>query len=142
MELIVISDVYGDEEVLDQLVYQLEGDNRITLVAGDIGIYRKWTDDLERYYKHATKVLEKLLSFSQRVYYIPGDTDTETLEIENDEIINVDKRFKIIDREFKIAILGLGGAPTCGLRNPNLFGYTWDEGEEFTQNELEKILKI
>ncbi|KXB04751.1 hypothetical protein AKJ49_01755 [candidate division MSBL1 archaeon SCGC-AAA382A03] len=142
MELMVISDVYGDEEILDQLMYQLEGDDRITLVAGDIGIYQKWTDDLKRYHKHVTKVLEKLLSFSQRVYYIPGDTDAETVEIENDEIINVDKKFEIIDGESKIAIFGLGGAPARGLRNPNLFGYTWDEGKGSAWNELEKILKI
>ncbi|KXA92636.1 hypothetical protein AKJ64_02620 [candidate division MSBL1 archaeon SCGC-AAA259E17] len=67
MELLVISDIYGDEELLDQLIYQMNGDDRISLVAGDIGIYRKWTDDLERYRNHTTKVLEKLLSFSQSV---------------------------------------------------------------------------
>lgn len=142
MKILAISDIYGDDEIINQLAQHIEDEDRITLVAGDIGIYHSWADDLERYHRHVTKIFEKISSFSKRVYYVPGDTDDKSLRIDQEKVVNCDKNYEVIKGSMRVGILGLGGAPTHSVKESHGFNYTWDEGEKIIRESLERTLKI
>ncbi|MFQ6121239.1 MAG: hypothetical protein ACE5KE_15285, partial [Methanosarcinales archaeon] len=111
MEILVISDIYGNIEILKELIIKLLGkkNDRIAIIAGDIGIYNL---DKEEYLAKVERIFSLLLNISKYVCYVPGDSDLKDLSSKNPRVINLDIRYSILKNgNIKIGMLGLGGAP-------------------------------
>lgn len=141
MQIIAISDIYGDEEIVEELVDRIKSRNneRIVIVAGDIGLYDKKEEN--DYLERVRRIFYMLLSVCKSVFYVPGDTDMKTLEIDDERIINLDRHYYIAEvGNMKIGLFGLGGASKHSVRER--FPYLWDERINIVQEDLFKALKI
>jgi Icc-related predicted phosphoesterase len=141
MQIIAISDIYGDEEIVEELIDRIKSrsNERIVIVAGDIGLYdkREENDYLER----VRRIFYMLLSVCKSVFYVPGDTDLKTLEIDDERIINLDRQYYIAEMgNMKIGLFGLGGAPKHSVRES--FPYLWDERINVVHEDTLKTLKM
>lgn len=120
----------------------MEGQDRYSLVLGDLDIHRGWLEDTERYSQKVEEILDKIARFSTKVFYVPGDTDIESIDIDSKRVVNLDKDYTIIEGSKRVGLIGLGGAPKRSVRTPGHFNYLWNEGDSFVQEELYKKLKI
>ena len=137
MDLIAISDIYGDVEMVKELLRRLEGarEQRVIVVAGDIGITSE--------YQERHKILSMLAENAKYVLYVAGDTDPKDMKIDVPNVINLDGRgFFIEINDIKLGFIGLGGAPRHSVRKdeplPNLF----DESIQIVRDRLLRSLRI
>lgn len=142
LDLIAISDIYADIDVLSHLVSmwgERERENRVTIVAGDIGIKsasRHYVQDIH----HAFSLLSKV---SRYLLYIPGDSDDKELEVNLPNAINLDRKNCILEfQDVKVGFLGLGGAPAHSVRADEPLPYLWDESIPIIAEGLKTELKI
>ena len=142
LELIAISDLYGDERVLRELLPVLnktEKDNRIAIVAGDIALNAVSPG----YYNEVKKILLSLAEYMAHVFYVPGDSDAHDLNFSADNVTNLDKRHYLLKSgNLKIGLIGLGGAPKHSVRVGEPLTYLWDENIQVVADGLKSELKI
>lgn len=141
MQIIAISDIYGDEEIVEELIDRIKSrsNERIVIVAGDIGLYDKREEN--DYLDRVKRIFYLFLGACKFVFYVPGDTDLKNLEIDDERIINLDRQYYIADVEnMKIGLFGLGGAPKHSVRER--FPYLWDERINIVHEDILKTLKI
>lgn len=130
LEILAISGIYIDEEkVLEELVDHLNGRNRVSIVAGDLGVLV--APKREKYRERVRTLLKKLLSISKKVLFIPGEMDSSELGINHPDIVNIDGNSCMISLDIKVGFFGLGGAPARSLVAEGVgegaSPYIWDE---------------
>jgi Icc-related predicted phosphoesterase len=137
MDIIALSDIYGDIDTLEEFVRTLNirKDKTIFIIAGDIGI------TLNQY------VYQKVFSFlaynAKYVLYILGDVDPKNLNINIPNVINLDRsNFSIEIDGIRLGFLGLGGAPKHSIREDEPLQNTYDESIPIVKDEILTSLKI
>ena len=142
LELIAISDIYGDffrTKGLVSMLGQLESEDRILIIAGDISIKTA----SERREKDALTALSMLSTLGRNLFYLPGDSDNKKFKTTIKNAKNLDRKNYIVDDgKVKIGLLGLGGAPTHSVRSHEPLPYLWDEGIPIVAEGLLTELKI
>lgn len=134
MDLIAFSDVYGDFDVLKELTVRLGGDERIFIVAGDIGV----TLNHQQYFK----IFSLLSNSSKHVLYVPGDTDIKDLNINLPNVINLDRNSLLLEIDgVKLGFLGLGGAPKHSVRESESLPNIYDESIQMVRDDVLISLK-
>jgi len=115
-----------------------ERENRVTVIAGDIGI-----KSAKNYTESARQVFTSLLRVNKYVLYVPGDSDEKQLQVDMPGVINLDgKSYVLKFEDIKVGFLGLGGAPKHSIRVDEPLPYVWDENIQIIATELETVLKI
>jgi len=139
LELIAISDIYADILRVKGLVSILGSsgaENRIIIVAGDIGIKTASENQVK-------DALSMLSTICKHLFYLPGDSDEQEFEVTIPNAKNLDKRNYILEaNEIKVGLLGLGGAPTHSTRSDEPLPYLWDESTPIVAEGLSTELKI
>jgi Icc-related predicted phosphoesterase len=139
LDLIAISDIYGDISLAKGLVSMLgrsESENRIIVIAGDMSIKTAPERDVEG-------TLSLLSAVCKHLFYLPGDADTKEFETSLPNAKNLDKRNCIAEiGGVKVGLLGLGGAPTQSVRSEEPLPYLWDENIPVVGEGLSTELKI
>ena len=142
MELVAISDIYGEYNIVESLLSHLDmrpTTQRIIVIAGDLGLH----PDSKQYHKNLKRILDAFSEFSELVLYVPGDTDSKDLNIEGTNIINLDSTYKVVDiGELTLGFFGLGGAVRGSVREGEPTPYLWDENIPLVRDELIMELKI
>ena len=110
MKFIVISDIHGDVDTLDEFlaILQKDPERKILLIAGDLG-------DISGMTKKINKVFEK-------VYFVPGNDDPPNISFYGFQ--NIDKEMVVLNRE--MILIGLGGSPPAGIRSL----YNWSDEDK------------
>jgi len=128
MELIAISDIYGDSKIVGELASRLDNklcEDRIIIIAGDVA--NKLSS--ATYEKDANEVFSILRDHSAYVLFIPGDTDDKDLHGGFDNVISLDRSsFSVEIGGVRLGFIGFGGAPRQSLRKNERTSYVWDEG--------------
>jgi predicted phosphodiesterase len=123
MDLIALSDIYGDISTLKDFVRTLnskEKEKRIFIVAGDISFTRNQQEYNE--------IFSLLSRNSKYVLYVPGDADIKDLNINLPNVINLDRNnFSLEISDIRLGFLGLGGAPKHSIREDEILPNTYDE---------------
>lgn len=142
MNLIAISDIYSDIDMIQDLISILDksnDDKPTIIIAGDIGIRTK----SKHYSRDVNNIISSLSKICKHLFYLPGDSDEKQLEITTPNAKNLDRQNYVIeDGEVKVGLLGLGGAPTHSLRSTELSPYLWDENLPTTYESIKTELKI
>lgn len=142
LELVAISDIYGEYNIVESLLSHLDmrpTTQRIIVIAGDLGLH----PDSKQYHKNLKRILDAFSEFSELVLYVPGDTDSKDLNIEGTNIINLDSTYKVVDiGELTLGFFGLGGAVRGSVREGEPTPYLWDENIPLVRDELIMELKI
>ena len=120
MRILAVSDIYGNEYVVDELCKKF---NKLQIdavvVAGGISYLGE---------NNAQDILEQLLDIASIVLFVPGGTDNKDIKIENNNLINLDNdNFLFESKAKKIGFLGLGGVPNRSLKRNDEFPYRWNE---------------
>jgi len=116
-----------------------EKENRITIIAGDIGI----KSATKNYIQDIRQVFRLLLKVNKYLLYVPGDSDEKQLQVDMPSVINLDRKSYVLKFEdIKVGFLGLGGAPKHSVRVDEPLPYLWDENIPIIATELETELKI
>jgi len=139
LELIAISDIYGDILRVGGLISALGHigiENRIIVVAGDSNI-----EKVPR--KSVTDSITMLSEACKHLFYIPGDSDPKEFEVNLPNAKNLDRKNYIVQNgEIKIGLIGLGGAPTSSIRTGQSLPNLWDESIPIVAEQLSTELKI
>jgi len=139
LDLIAISDIYGDISLAKGLVSMLgrsQSENRIIVIAGDMDIKTAPERDVQG-------TLSLLSAVCKYLFYLPGDADTKEFETTLPNAKNLDKRNCIVEiGGVKVGLLGLGGAPTQSVRSDESLPYLWDESIPVVAEGLSTELKI
>lgn len=128
MELIAISDIYGDPKIVAELASRLDDElreDRIIVIAGDVANKLGSTT----YQKDANEIFSILREHAAYVLFILGDTDDKDLHASFDNVISIDRSsFSVEIGGVRLGFLGFGGAPRQSLRENEPTSYVWDEG--------------
>jgi Icc-related predicted phosphoesterase len=142
LELVAISDIYGDYKLVKNLLTHLKrrpSTQRIIVVAGDLGLH----PDTASYRRDVEQILDACSEFSELVIYVPGDTDSKELNIQKANIFNVNKSYKVTKvGDWTFGFFGLGGAVRDSVREKEPTPYLWEENVPLVRNELTTELKI
>jgi Icc-related predicted phosphoesterase len=138
MDLIALSDIYGDISTLKDFVRTLnskEKEKRIFIVAGDISFTRNQQEYNE--------IFSLLSRNSKYVLYVPGDADIKDLNINLPNVINLDRNnFTLEISDIRLGFLGLGGAPKHSIREDEILPNTYDESIQIVKDEILTRLRI
>jgi Icc-related predicted phosphoesterase len=138
MDLIALSDIYGDISTLKDFVRTLnskEKEKRIFIVAGDISFTRNQQEYNE--------IFSLLSRNSKYVLYVPGDADIKDLNINLPNVINLDRNnFSLEISDIRLGFLGLGGAPKHSIREDEILPNTYDESIPIVKDGILTRLKI
>jgi Icc-related predicted phosphoesterase len=138
MDLIALSDIYGDIRTLKDFVRTLnskEKEKRIFIVAGDISFTRNQQEYNE--------IFSLLSRNSKYVLYVPGDADIKDLNINLPNVINLDRNnFTLEISDIRLGFLGLGGAPKHSIREDEILPNTYDESIPIVKDGILNRLKI
>jgi Icc-related predicted phosphoesterase len=138
MDLIALSDIYGDIRTLKDFVRTLnskEKEKRIFIVAGDISFTRNQQEYNE--------IFSLLSCNSKYVLYVPGDADIKDLNINLPNVINLDRNnFSLEISDIRLGFLGLGGAPKHSIREDEILPNTYDESIPIVKDGILTRLKI
>jgi len=141
LELIAISDIYGDIDLVKQLAERLPSNvvgQRVIVVAGDIGVSVDLT-----YSETVTRIFQILKGKAQHVLFVPGETDSNEMSIQLSNVTNLDKQSLVINVDgMRLGFIGLGGAPKHSVREGERFPYLWDENIEIVRQGLATSLKM
>jgi Icc-related predicted phosphoesterase len=139
LELIAISDIYGDilrVKALTSLLGQAGSENRIIVIAGDLSR----GDASEKSVKDSMKILSEACRY---LFYVPGDSDPKDFEIGLPNAINLDKKnYLLRNSDISIGFIGLGGAPSSSVRTGEFLPNLWDESIPIVTEQLSTELKI
>jgi len=139
LELIAISDIYGDILRVGGLISALEptaSENRIIVVAGDISIEKVSQ-------KSVTDSMTMLSEACKHLFYVPGDSDPKDFEAALPNAKNLDRKNCIVQNgDIKIGLIGLGGAPNSSVRTGESLPNLWDESIPIVGEQLSTELKI
>ena len=128
MELIAISDIYGDSKIVGELASRFDNklrEERIIVIAGDVA--NKLGS--ATYQKDAKEIFSILREHAAYVLFIPGDTDDRELHAGFDNVISLDKSsFSMKIGGVRLGFIGFGGAPRQSLRENELTSNVWNEG--------------
>ena len=145
MNLIIISDINENQEIVQELKEQIKleklGRDNIILITGGLGFYSSERE--KNYLDNIKKCLKELLEISSNIVYVTGDTDKKDLDLQMSSVTNVhDNHIVLNTSSGKIGIFGYGGAPNFSIRKNNLkyFPNLWDE--KLIGDEIKKSLKI
>ena len=144
MRFLVLSDIYGETDIIKELVSKVKektDEKIVTIIAGDLGLY---TGSGEKEYNiNVNEILSSLSEISKHIFYVPGEYDIKKPLFNNPNVINIDKQHHVLeDNDVKIGFIGLGGAPKHSVRKDEQATYTWDERIEIVYEDLSKNLKI
>jgi len=138
MDLIALSDIYGDISTLKDFVRTLnskEKEKRIFIVAGDISFTRNQQEYNE--------IFSLLSRNSKYVLYVPGDADIKDLNINLPNVINLDRNnFTLEISDIRLGFLGLGGAPKHSIREDEILPNTYDESIPIVKDGILTRLRI
>jgi Icc-related predicted phosphoesterase len=127
MELIAISDIYGNPKIVGELASRLDNklrEERIIVIAGDVA--NKLGS--ATYQKDVNEIFSVLREHAAHVLFIPGDTDDEDLRTGFDNVISLDRSsFSVEIGGVRLGFIGFGGAPRQSLRENEPTSYVWDE---------------
>ena len=139
MELIAISDIYGDilrVKALTSILGQTGSENRIIVIAGDLSR----GDASEKLVKDSMEILSEACRY---LFYVPGDSDPKEFEIGLPNAINLDKKnYLLRSSDISIGLIGLGGAPSSSVRTGEFLPNLWDESIPIVTEQLSTELKI
>ena len=126
MRFLVLSDIYGETDIIKELVYKVKektDEKIVTIIAGDLGLY---TGSGEKEYNiNVNEILSSLSEISKNIFYIPGEYDIKKSLFNNPNVINIDKQHHVLeDNDVKIGFIGLGGAPKHSVRKDEQATYT------------------
>lgn len=142
LELVAVSDIYGDYNIVESLLSHLKrrpSTRRIIAIAGDLGLH----PDSASYLRNVEQILNICSEFAELVVYIPGDTDSRDLNIRKANIFNVNKSYKVVDvGDWTYGFFGLGGAVSNSVREREPTPYLWDENVPIVRDGLTTELKI
>lgn len=142
MEILAISDLYGEYNILENLLFHVQrrpSTNRITIIAGDLGLH----PERDQYEHNIERIFDILSEISELIVYVPGDTDSKDLNVQRHNIINVDRSYKMVNIEnISLGIFGLGGAVKNSVREGEPTPYLWDENIPLVKDGLTTELKI
>jgi Icc-related predicted phosphoesterase len=138
MDLIALSDIYGDIDALKDFVKTLdtrEKDRRVFILAGDIGFTLNQQEYLQ--------IFSLLAHSSNYILYVPGDADIKNLNINLPNVINLDRNsFPLEIDGIRLGFLGLGGAPKHSVREDEPLPNTYDESNPILKDGILTSLKI
>jgi Icc-related predicted phosphoesterase len=138
MDLIALSDIYGDIDALREFVKMLdigEKERRVFILAGDIG----FTLNQHEY----QQIFSLLAQSSDYVLYVPGDTDIKNLNSDLPNVINLDRNgFSVAIEGIRLGFIGLGGAPKHSIREDEPLPNTYDESIPIVKDGILTRLKI
>jgi len=140
MDLIAISDIYGNQEVLKDLLSKISGscENRVIIIAGDIDVKAS-----HGYSQSVDKIFSRLSKECEYVLYIPGDSDSKDLVSGFSNVINIDERNHVVEMDgVKVGFFGLGGAPEHSVRPDEPLTYLWNENIPIIRQGLMTNLRI
>ena len=142
MDLIAVSDIYGDVRIVREFLSRISDskkDDRVIVVVGDIDIKAYSTN----YFRNVNRILKLLSKNCKVLFYVPGDSDAKKLIVTGQNIVNIDiNNFIVKVNDMKIGLLGLGGAPSHSIREKKFFTYLWDENIPIVREGLMRDLKI
>jgi len=142
LELVAVSDIYGDLKIAESLLTHLERrptTQRVIVVAGDLGLQ----SHSEQYQSNVERILGLFSESVEFVFYVPGDTDSKDLNIKGTNIINVDSSYKVVNiGDLTLGFFGLGGAVRGSVREGEPTPYLWDENIPLVRDERIMELKI
>lgn len=142
LEILAISDLYGEYNILENLLFHVQrrlSTNRITIIAGDLGLH----PERAQYQYDIERIFDILSEISELIIYVPGDTDSKNLNIQRHNVVNVDRSYKVINIEnMSLGIFGLGGAVKNSVREGEPTPYLWDENIPLVKDGLTTELKI
>lgn len=145
MNLIIISDIYENLDLIDELVNEIElkkiGKDNIVLIAGDLGSFS--TKREQTYTENLKKFIRKLLDVSSHVLFVPGECDKKTLDLQMSSVINLHNNYFTLNTDKgKLGFLGYGGAPIHSIKQKQrrFFSNLWDE--KLINDDITKTLKL
>jgi len=131
--------MYGDILRVGGLISTLvktASENRIIVVAGDIGIEKVPQ-------KSVIDSMTMLSESCRHLFYLPGDSDPKEFEVALPNAKNLDRKNYIVQNDdLKIGLIGLGGAPTSSARTGETLPNLWDESIPIVAEQLATELKI
>lgn len=111
------------------------------MVLGDSDIRKAITQN--EYIETVGKFLSALKDVSKHVVYVPCEVDDPKQIIELDNVLNIDKRSKLlVVNNLRIGFLGLGGAPRHSIRRNEPTIYLWNENVPLIYEDILKTLRI
>ena len=138
MNIVAISDIYSDMNVIQEFIQFINQPLDVIILAGDTGI----RTTSAHYEQDINKILTLLSKISKQVFFVSGDSDAKEFKIALPNVKNLDRQSYVIDDgELKIGLLGLGGAPTHSVRSMDLSPYLWDENVPIVKESLMMELK-
>ena len=145
MNLIIISDIHEDKELIGELKDKIKseklGKDNLILIAGGLGYYSIQRE--KNYIEKVKECLKDLLEISSNIIYVTGDTDKKELDLQMSSVTNVHDNHLVLNTSSgKIGIFGYGGAPKFSVRKDQLKYYPnlWDE--KIMMDDIKKSLKI
>lgn len=145
MNLIIISDIYENIDLIDELVNEIElkrlGKDNITLIAGDLGSYSSKRE--QTYTDNLKKFIKKLLGVSSHVLFVSGECDKKNLDLQMSCVVNLHNNYFTLNTDKgKIGFLGYGGAPIHSIKQKQrrYFSNLWDE--KLVNDDILKALKL
>ena len=145
MNLIIISDIYENLDLIDELVNEIElkkiGKDNIILIAGDLGSFS--TKREQTYIENLKKFIKKLLEVSSHVLFVTGECDKKNLDLQMSSVVNLHNNYFTINTDKgKIGFLGYGGAPIHSIKQKQrrYFSNLWDE--KLVNDDITKSLKL
>ena len=116
MQIIAVSDIYGDFDSVETLIGKLNDQhvsNRIIIIAGDIGFAK----DDGNYEKNVDQILKYFASVAALVVFIPGDSDKREIVSSHKNILNVDgQNYITMIGGITVGIFGQIGRASCRER--------------------------
>ncbi len=120
MKILAISDIYGNMDLINDLRRKYSSENfDAIIVAGGICDEKK---------NNVHKIFSLLASLGEKILFVPGGSDQKEININQENIINIDGNFEIIEKNgLKIGFFGLGGVPERSIKKKRQYPYKWNE---------------
>jgi len=121
MRILALSDIYGNFDLIDDLRRKFSDEKYdAIIVAGGISDVKN---------NNIRKVLTLLANLGEKILFVPGGNDQKEAGINQENIINIDGNFDIIEKNgIKVGFFGLGGVPDRSIKKKRQYPYRWNEG--------------
>ena len=131
IKILALSDIYGDIEIVKELVEAYNRDFDVCVIAGGIN---KPKEDKSK------EIFEELLEISEKLLFVNGGTDIINTK-ENNKIHNLETEPLILNKDnLKIGFLGIGGVPDRSIKRKSEYPNTWNEA--LWSNNLMRKLSV
>lgn len=133
IKILALSDIYGEIEVIEELIDIIEEKFNICVIAGGIN---KPKEDVSR------EIFEELLKISEKILFVNGGTDKVEFH-EDKNIWNLEIEPFVLNKDgIKIGFFGIGGVPNRSIKRKKEYLNIWNEGFKDVERELLKKLEV